>query len=374
MKKKVFFENLDGLRFLCFLAVFFYHSFYTEFDYIETSNIYSFVRNDIFGNGNLGVNFFFVLSGFLITYLLIEEKKLNGNINLKNFWVRRILRIWPLFYSCVIFGFYVFPIVKKFLGEPCNETALIGYYLTFLNNFDLIKNSGTTVSPSLVVLWSVAVEEQFYLFWPIMLYFLPIKKYWIGFVIIILGSLFFRGYYDSKFFNTYHTFSCIGDMCIGGLGAWLITEKSNFKDRISNLSKSSLIFLYGVFCLSFFFREILYTSYTTRVCERIFIAIIMLFIILEQSFCKNSLFKLSQFKIMSKLGKISYGLYCLHFIAISITTNITKKLGINKEFWQVFILETAVALMLTIFISLISYSLLEKPFLKIKDKFSYITK
>ena len=105
MNKKIYFENLDGLRFLCFLSVFFFHSFHTEYAYIKNTETYNFIKFSVFGNGNLGVNFFFVLSGFLITFLLIAEKELNGQINLRKFWIRRILRIWPLFYFCVFFGF-----------------------------------------------------------------------------------------------------------------------------------------------------------------------------------------------------------------------------------------------------------------------------
>ncbi|MBK9047983.1 MAG: acyltransferase [Bacteroidetes bacterium] len=115
MSKKVYFENLDGLRFLCFLSVFFFHSFHTEYDFIKDNPVCTFIKKDLFGNGNLGVNFFFVLSGFLITFLLIEEKKLNRQIDLRNFWIRRILRIWPLFYFCVFFGFVMFPMIKEFL-------------------------------------------------------------------------------------------------------------------------------------------------------------------------------------------------------------------------------------------------------------------
>ena len=75
-KKNVYFENLDGLRFLCFLSVFLFHSFTTDLEAISSNPVYHFVKRSLFGNGNLGVNFFFVLSGFLITYLLIEEKKI----------------------------------------------------------------------------------------------------------------------------------------------------------------------------------------------------------------------------------------------------------------------------------------------------------
>src|SRR5690349_4366985 len=121
MTKKIYFENLDGLRFFCFLFVFFFHSFHTEFDYIKSTDFYQHIKKDIFGNGNLGVNFFFVLSGFLITYLLIEEKELNSQIDIKKFWIRRILRIWPLFYLCVIIGFFIFPILKSAFGLQPNE-------------------------------------------------------------------------------------------------------------------------------------------------------------------------------------------------------------------------------------------------------------
>src|SRR5215210_6286731 len=108
-KNKIFFENLDGLRFFCFLSVFLFHSFHTENPDISSSPVYRLFKHSLFGNGNLGVNFFFVLSGFLITYLLIEEKKLTGKIHIGNFWIRRILRIWPLYFACVLIGFVFFP-------------------------------------------------------------------------------------------------------------------------------------------------------------------------------------------------------------------------------------------------------------------------
>jgi peptidoglycan/LPS O-acetylase OafA/YrhL len=79
---------------------------------------------------------------------------------------------------------------------------------------------------------------------------------------------------------------------------------------------------------------------------------------------------MSRFKWLSKLGVISYGLYCLHFIGILITTTLTKKLGLNTTLWQVMILETGISLILSIVIAKISYKFYETPFLKLKDKFS----
>src|SRR5690606_19639921 len=128
--------------------------------------IYGFVKGFLFKNGVLGVNFFFVLSGFLITYLLLVEKDRFKNINIGNFYVRRVLRIWPLFYFCVLFGFVAFPILKEALGEVPDEPARLPFYLAFLSNFDVVYNASPDASV-LGILWSVSIEEQFYLVWPL---------------------------------------------------------------------------------------------------------------------------------------------------------------------------------------------------------------
>lgn len=372
--KKIDFENLNGLRFLCFLSVFLFHSFHTTFEYIENSPVYRFVVEDLFGNGNLGVNFFFVLSGFLITYLLIEEKKLNGQIDVKRFWLRRILRIWPLFYLCVIFGFYLFPILKTAFGQSPNETATIYYYLTFTNNFEFIKK-GPPDASILGVLWSIAVEEQFYLIWPIILFAVPIKRCWIVFILIIGGSIVFRWLHDNHVILDYHTLSCIGDMSMGGLGAWLSIEHNEFKSRIINLKKIEVIAIYLLFVLIFLFRdEALESTPWIKPFERAVISVTFLAIILEQNYAAKSLFKMSQFKLVSSLGVTSYGLYCLHFVGILITTTLTNQSSLNTHLWQVLVMETVCALSITIVISKVSYEYYEKPFLKLKEKFAYITR
>lgn len=374
MKKKIYFENLDGLRFLCFLSVFFFHSFHTEYAYIKDSKTYHFVKRDLFGNGSLGVNFFFVLSGFLITFLLIEEKKLNGQVNLKNFWIRRILRIWPLFYFCVFFGFVIFPFLKQLFGQVPNETANPFYYLTFINNFDFIKK-GLPDASVLGVLWSIAVEEQFYLIWPIILFLFPIKKLWIPFAVIMGINLVFRACYNNYEMHEFHTISCIGDMTIGAIGAWLINMSHTFKDKIINLSKMEISGIYLVFIVIFFFRDELFiVNPTIRIFERAFIALCILLIILEQTFARNSFFKMSNFKTVSKLGVITYGLYCLHFIGILLAITITKKAGINTSIWQVFFIDTPLALFFSIIICKLSYKYYETPFLKLKERFAFITK
>jgi peptidoglycan/LPS O-acetylase OafA/YrhL len=374
IKKKVFFENLDGLRFLCVLSVFLFHSFHTEYETIKESSAYHFIKRDLFWNGNLGVNFFFVLSGFLITYLLIEEKKLNGQVNLRYFWTRRILRIWPLFYFTVLFGFFAMPWLKVLFGKTPSETANIGYYLTFLNNFDVIKN-GLPDASMLGVLWSVAIEEQFYFVWPLVLYFVPLKRLWIPFVLVILCSLIFRAFNDSYFMHEVHTFSCMGDLATGAFGAWLITFSGRFRYGITKLNRGAIVLIYVLFFALYFFRDdTFFRYYETRIIERFFSANVILLIILEQCFAERSVFKMSRFRYISQLGVISYGTYCLHLIGMLVAITLCGAFGINRELWQVVLIETPLAFAFTIVFSTISFKYFERPFLRLKERFTFISR
>lgn len=370
--KKVFFPNLDGLRFLCFLSVFFFHSFHTKFDTIKNTGTYTFVKHGLFGNGNIGVNFFFVLSGFLITYLLIEEKNIHNKIDLPKFWLRRILRIWPLYFFCVIFGFFIFPQIKLFFGETPNESATLFSYLTFTSNFEIISK-GLPDSSILGVLWSIAIEEQFYLFWPVLLILVPEKYYIHFFLLIIFSSWAYRYFYPGEMTHEYHTLSCIGDLTIGALGACLC-RRPTLRTKLEHLGKGSILIIYLCFFICYFFRKQLFFDNPLQIAERSIISFFILMIILEQNFSRNSFFKFSDFKRISKLGTISYGLYCLHFIGILIAITLTQKLRLNDQLWEVLFLETAIALVVSIILSRISYRFLESPLLKIKEKFAYITK
>jgi peptidoglycan/LPS O-acetylase OafA/YrhL len=373
-RKKIYFEHLDGLRFFCFLAVFFFHSFHTENPSIEENSLFATVKHHVFGNGFLGVNFFFVLSGFLITYLLIEERRLKGKINILNFWLRRILRIWPLYFACVFIGFVVFPLAKSMAGGIPVESANPWYYIGFINNFDYIAK-GLPDAPGLGVLWSIAIEEQFYLVWPLVLSVFPIKKYWIPFVIIIAGSLVYRAFHDVHILHEMHTLSCIGDMAIGAMGAWLLLERPQFFKAIEQLPRAVIVSAYILFFMIFLFRdELMLDNYYMRIFERAVLAVTILVIIMEQCFSENSFYKMGNFKAVSRLGLITYSLYCIHFMVISATYGVINKTGMNQQVWQVLLIPTLISFIITFVVSRFSYKYFESPFLKLKDKFSYITK
>ena len=371
--EKLFFSQLDGLRFLCFLSVFLFHSFHTEIAEIKTLTAYAFVKSDLFGNGSLGVNFFFVLSGFLITFLLAAEKEKFKTIHVSAFWLRRILRIWPLYFLCVAFGFIAFPYFKVLLGQTPTETANPIWYVLFINNFDFIYH-GAPDSSVLGALWSLAVEEQFYLVWPILLALLPERAWKYLFASIFLLTFWFRWKYNIPEFHEMHTLSCIGDMTVGAAGA-LAIRHGKFQHFIHDLSKLKIALLYLLFLGVYFFRdELLQSHEIIRVFERFIIAILLLFILLEQQFAQHSFFKIGNIQLFSRWGKISYGMYCLHFVAILIVLQITRLLHFNTQWWQVMIVETLGAFVLTVILSELSYRLFEAPFLRLKKRYSFFTR
>ena len=179
---------------------------------------------------------FFVLSGFLITYLLLSEQELTNKISLKSFYIRRVLRIWPLYFLIVFIGFVLYPGIKSLMGMQNLSGANILYYLSFLSNFDfihMVKNGLNTDAMMQNITWSVSIEEQFYLFWPLLFVVAP-KRYWLlNILLIIFGSLFFRiAHAQDKIVLYFHTISVLTDLGIGGLFAYLIKEKTGVRNRI----------------------------------------------------------------------------------------------------------------------------------------------
>lgn len=363
--KSEYFKNLDGLRFLCFLSVFTVHTIRSDNAQLNANFYFQKIVGGLLSNGELGVNFFFVLSGFLITYLLIVEKQTTSTINIPNFWFKRVIRIWPLYFACVLFGFVIFPYLKILLGQVPNETADFKLYLLFMGNFNILWN-GPPDATELGVLWSIAIEEQFYLIWPIILYLIPVKKYWIVFLSFILVSLTFRAFNDKPLIFYFHTLSCISDMAVGGFGAWLITQLQ-FKTMIVNLSRFKIIIIYVLFGLVFVFcRQIFDHFLFTRVIERLIVSILMVLIILEQNYSIHSFYKMGNFKGLSKLGLTTYGMYMLHIIGFLIVTTLLKLLKLSDNIYCIIFLAPILGLLITIALSKLSFYYFENRFLKLR--------
>jgi len=166
---KVYFKNLDGIRFCAAFLVLLQHSFGFKQGYSDSA---PFVDRLFADTGRLGVNLFFILSGFLISYLLLVEKDATGTVSYRSFYLRRVLRIWPLYLGYGLVLTFFSPYVAGKLGWGNDTTfPLMMLNLVFLLFFSVnmqIAFVGTNRG-MFEISWSVCIEEQFYLIWPLLM-------------------------------------------------------------------------------------------------------------------------------------------------------------------------------------------------------------
>jgi peptidoglycan/LPS O-acetylase OafA/YrhL len=375
MSKIKYFDNLDSIRFIAALMVFLGHGVSPSFKYlnIDGTLLEQFLKT--ISNGEMGVSIFFVLSGFLITYLLINEYNTKNEISVKNFYMRRVLRIWPLYFLVVFFSFLVYPFLKSLIGIESPLGSNVLYHLLFLSNFDVIniqKLCYGSDAMSQNITWSVSVEEQFYLFWPLLFVVFP-KRFWkYAIASVIVFSMIFRMYHNEDIPVLYfHTFSVLVDLGIGGLMAYFLNSSKKLKSFFENGStKHHLFFISLSFCLVFWEHSIFNFPYASAL-SRIFISSSFAFVIASQALTQsNSRLNLKNISFASKWGKYTYGIYLLHPIALTVIDVIYRVLHIQKDsFWVVFS-AGLVGFVLTMIMSKLSYILFESKFLAMKNKYS----
>ena len=296
------------------------------------------------------------------------------------FYMRRILRIWPLYYLCLAIGFIIFPLLKQLSGEVSNETANPFYYVFFAANFDYMHT--WPVKPEAIllsVLWSVTVEEQFYLTWPLILKLVAKKMMVYVFPGIMLLSLVFRSFYTDASeadhaVRYFHTFSLIGDMALGGLLAYGCSMPGKFRDFVTNLSKGMIAVIYLGTIALFLFKQHIFLCGIPVIFERLVIAFFFGMIIVEQNYARNSFFKMGKLKLLSKLGIYTYGFYCLHLIGLYIAVKIAAVLHVNMASLMGAVGCAVIALAASLIISIASYHFYEKRFLRLKERFAFIVR
>ncbi len=374
---KLYFKNLDSIRFIAALMVFLGHAVSPSYQYLPIKNtIWEKLLNTM-SNGGTGVSIFFVLSGFLITYLLISEYELNLKISIKKFYIRRVLRIWPLYFLVVAFSFLIYPFLKSLIGmnNPLGSNFI--YHLTFLSNFDVInieKFCYGSDAMSQNITWSVSIEEQFYLFWPLIFLFLP-KRLWIySILLVIIGSILFRIINNNDGVVLYfHTFSVLLDLGIGGLMALLIKSNKKFRTFFENSSTLTHITLFIFsFCLVFWVDTLFSFNYGAAI-SRVFISLSFALIISAQAITKReSKFNLGNMSFAHKWGKYTYGIYLIHPIALTIIDILFRIMHFPKTNFITLFSIGAISFIFTLFLSKISFRYYESRFLSLKDKFTTI--
>ncbi|OOV18761.1 acyltransferase [Flavobacterium sp. LM4] len=364
---KIYFENLNAIRFIAALLVIVHHIENQKFIFNITPNLW-FGCDTIRLIGSLGVVLFFVLSGFLITYLLFVEKKMTDTIDVKKFYIRRVLRIWPLYFFLIIISAFVLPEIDFFTIPGAGKEIVsrnfifkIVLYVVFLPNLALTLLGGI---PYATQAWSVGAEEQFYLIWPLLNKY--IKNKWLLMFGIIVGYLIVKFAIKLNRINPlmneidqFWESISIDCMAIGGVFALILFENNKITYYLRELLFAKTIQYFSLFCILFFITIGLFVPFFQKEFYSVFFGII----IINFAANKHRIFSMEN-ALTNFLGRISYGLYMYHLIAITIAIKISK--NFNYSNYIIY----PVTILFTIVFATISYYFFEVKFINKKKKYS----
>jgi len=372
------FEGLNGLRFIAAFLVVMHHSETIRKKY----GLLHLEDFSLFRNGFNAVSFFFVLSGFLITYLLLKEQKQTSAISIRHFYVRRILRIWPLYFLLVLIGTVIAPFLIQALGYNYQMPYTFGqvwfYFLFFMPFVVNILFGHHLIEP----LWSIGVEELFYMFWaPFSKY--TQKKYLIFIFAVIVVKVFLSVLCLTVWKDNRVICGCVSmlqfeAMAIGALGAyWIFNRKEEISGNLL-FSKPAQIFLLAIIIAKFGFNNFLSTNSLTMgvynsifnvpILSAIILYCLFLWLVLNISLNKNRMFGLEN-KTMDTLGDISYGIYMYHMLLIFAFIFIGKKFLSGFDIYISSFIYYPIIGSAVIIVSYLSKKLMEDKFLKLKSKF-----
>jgi peptidoglycan/LPS O-acetylase OafA/YrhL len=348
-----YYKRIDGLRFIAISFVLFQH-------------FARFLVNS-FNLGYYGVDLFFVISGFLITSILLKPNEKPFKSNYINFIGRRTIRIFPIYYL-TIFTLWL-------LNLDVIRNNLF-WFLTYTYNYAYVLYNVTPSSPA-NPFWSLSVEEQFYLFWPFIVLFLRKKQILLLIIVItivIIGysQIIFNIFPSISRFNEMGLLTRMSSLGLGALGA-VASRRNLLPDKLFQ-SKTSEVLFSLLLIISLIFQG----KFTP-----LLIGICFLFVVLKAAYYDFTIIPVNRFlenKSIIKIGRISYGIYIFHmpiayyfskFIFDPIWANINfAYLGkLEKIRWHSWIIKLPLYSFLSIFIASLSFKYIEIPILKLKDKF-----
>jgi peptidoglycan/LPS O-acetylase OafA/YrhL len=370
-KNITFFEGLNSLRFFAAFMVVMHHT-----ETIRKKNdLFNLEWLGLFRNGGNAVTFFFVLSGFLITYLLLKESNKTGTISIKHFYIKRMLRIWPLYFLLVIIGTLMVPQVFSLLHINYEIPYTLGqtwfYYVFFLPGLVTFFFGHHLLEP----LWSIGIEEIFYLIWAplfkigkkmiltILLSIIAIKV-----VLMIMAEVWIK---EPLFVYVVNTFR-FEAMAIGGLGAYFIFHRMKPLSNMILYKKSIQIVIYSILNIFLIFQTNINNTvwlavFNTPVISGLIVDFLFLYLIIGVSLIDNNIFKFRN-KFLSYLGEISYGIYMYHLLIIFAVIQFLKKYLFGLDPILSTILFYTIVSVLVILVSSVSKIVFENYFLNLKKK------
>jgi peptidoglycan/LPS O-acetylase OafA/YrhL len=354
-----YFKGIDILRFICATGVIFHHctlilrdkGFVTK---AEALHRYS---------GSFFLDVFFIISGFLISLILIKEHQL-GTFTLKNFYARRIIRIWPLYFLVVLVKVIIIPLSQHYPWEFLKESVL--YACTFTVNYQLLFS---TITPEYTILWSVCIEEHIYLLLPLLLFVFNGKFKTIGWVLLVTGFLswlYFKSVPAASGLNTpyFVSTSYFYYFGIGTLIAYFYNAGVKLKFLFIPLTQ--LVILFVMVLIVFNIIPYNYSLPQVLVIHGFFGGYLVWAATQEDFVLKLNV------PVSKYLGNISFSMYMIHIMVASYIIKAFKHSDVKFSEalcgWGI----PVAVLLITMAISTLLYYCFEGPILKLKKRFTTV--
>ncbi|MBI1278726.1 MAG: acyltransferase family protein [Anaerolineaceae bacterium] len=374
-ENRIYFPGLNGIRALAAISVLLTHI--DEFKWRLNLEIQPMFPKVLL-NGINAVLIFFVLSGFLITYLLLSEIHKTGTVSVRKFYARRILRIWPVYYLLIFLGLTIFPLIIQashfegdFVPQPTPPISILLYMVLLPNAVTFFS----AASPAFQQLWTIGIEEQFYLLWPALskLFAKRILLVIIGVIVfkILLNQYQLSIVVDSNYSQTYRNVIAFlnnlrfENMAVGALGAYVLFYKHWLLKIIFHPIVEKLT-------LAFMIYNILFLNGGDYPSDNLLYCIPYILFILNVSSNPNSMVKLEN-RFWNWLGTLSYGIYMYHLLVAYLVLLAFNYIDVRQ--WNNIIFNVviyALIIGLTIAAAQVSHRWFEAPFLRLKSRFSVV--
>jgi peptidoglycan/LPS O-acetylase OafA/YrhL len=368
-------HDLDGLRGVAVLIVIALHVFKRASYFTENPILTSITG--LTAVGGVGVDIFFTLSGFLITSILLQARN-EGNY-FKNFYMRRALRIVPLYLVLILFVLFLAPNVEpEFTSEL---SILLPVLLLYQQNW-IVPLAGLHMTDYLGVTWSLAIEEQFYILWPFLVYYLNTKQLikfsiWaisISFLARVAGVIFFADIQSVSQFFYYNSFTRFEQIIIGALLALVFTYPE-MKEKIRRFSPPAFVIFFSIFVVLYLLSlpglpnpgrsSIPLTIGGYTIVGLFSAALIGIFITHPPASLLRRFF---QIPFLVAMGKYSYSMYLFHIPVALILMDIFWQAGMRGG--KIYLLYVGSAFLVTVVVALLTWHLLEKHMLELKKYFA----
>jgi peptidoglycan/LPS O-acetylase OafA/YrhL len=366
--QKNYIKSLDGVRAIAILLVMAFHFGIIRFGWI-------------------GVQLFFVLSGFLIGGILLREKTTTVplSLRLKNFWIRRSLRIFPLYYVYLL----IFIIVYIVYAFPSGYLHDLPYLLTY--TFNLTRIDGNWHESAVYThFWSLCVEEQFYLFFPFVIFCLSVSSLRTLTFIVLIGCpllrLGFTNYLVQTGKTSFEIFDIIYWFPLSHLDAFFAGTAIPLLQLQHRVKRPQILFA-GILLLaaSAGLANYLYDSHghsfpvsigynfgDTDTWQQVWYytilnslaaSLLLVLVSVHNSWLAGSLKKLLECKLLVAIGKVSYGMYIIHWVIQKQLVEKFVQVTDRNKYW-LFLLDVPVVFGC----ALLSYYLLEQRFINLKNR------